>query len=41
MAFVLLLLPFFPASGVLLTVGFVIAERYMYISLIEPWVVDI
>jgi tetratricopeptide (TPR) repeat protein len=31
MAFVLLLLPFFPASGVLLTVGFVIAERILYL----------
>ena len=29
MALVLLVLPFFPASGVLLTVGFVIAERYI------------
>lgn len=29
MAMALLLLPFLPASGVLLRVGFVIAERYM------------
>jgi hypothetical protein len=45
MALVLLVLPFFPASGVLLTVGFVIAERYMYNYLINTamgiwWIFD-